>query len=238
MRPFKRSPSPQKDHLMKSSNKHETREGWLKQAALLLRPHFTACGYDLPDNMRFSIGFPSTGRKGKRVGELWHASTSADGSFELFIRADISDPPEVLGILVHELVHAVLPPDAGHGKPYRDAAHKIGLQGKMREAMPGALLTTKLVDIAESLGPLPHARLHIERGATDKGPADRPKKQGTRLLKAICEHEGCGYTVRITAKWVDDLGPPICPKHDRLTVESTPADTDEPAHAEPESETV
>ena len=74
------------------------------------------------------------------MGELWHASTSDDGSFELFIRADIFDPVEVLGVLVHELIHAVLPIDAGHGKRYKDAALKLGLQGKMAHAMPGPLL--------------------------------------------------------------------------------------------------
>ncbi len=223
---------------MKSANKHESRESWLKNAAQLLRPHFADCGYDLPNNMRFAIAFPSTGRKGKRVGELWHASTSADGSYELFIRADISEPADVLGVLVHELVHAVLPIEAGHGKPYKDAALKIGLEGKMRHAMPGALLKAKLADIAETLGPLPHARLNIERGATDKGPADRPKKQGTRLLKAVCTAPGCGYTVRITAKWVAEIGPPLCPRHDVLTVDSPSDEIEEQAEAGAAAETV
>ena len=37
------------------------------------------------------IAFPSTGRKGKRVGELWHAATSDDESFEVIVRADIAE---------------------------------------------------------------------------------------------------------------------------------------------------
>jgi 2-keto-4-pentenoate hydratase len=59
-----------------------------------------------------------------------------------------------------------------------------------------------------------------DRGATDKGPADRPKKQGTRMLKATCEGDGpCGYTVRLTAKWVQEVSPPHCPKHGAMAVD-------------------
>jgi hypothetical protein len=39
-------------------------------------------------------------------------------------------------------------------------------------------------------------------------PDDRPKKQGTRMLKAECPE--CGYTIRLTKKWAD-VGLPTCP---------------------------
>jgi hypothetical protein len=35
------------------------------------------------------------------------------------------------------------------------------------------------------------------------------KPQGTRLLKAECGE--CGYTVRVTKKWLEAKGAPICP---------------------------
>jgi hypothetical protein len=35
------------------------------------------------------------------------------------------------------------------------------------------------------------------------------KKQTTRLLK--CECAECGYTARVTAKWIKDSGAPMCP---------------------------
>lgn len=205
-----------------ASNVHDSRESWLKAGTDLLRPHFAECGYDLPNKMRFAIAFPSTGRHGKRVGELWHADTSADGTYELFIRADLDDPQQVLDVLAHELVHAVLPIDAGHGPKYKEAALKLGLVGQMRTAAPGPLLRPKLIEIADALGPLPHAALAIERGRDNRGPVDRPKKQKARLLKAECADGECGYTVRITAKWVQDLGPPLCPKHGAMTVVGVP----------------
>ena len=200
------------------TNLYDSRESWLRAAAKELAPYFESYGFKLPENIRFAIAFPSTGRQGRRIGECWHSSTSEDGNYEIIIRADIADPVEVLGVLVHELIHAVLPPDAGHGKLYKEAAIKIGLEGKMRHAMPSQLLRPRLVALAELLGALPHARLNIERGR-DNRPADRPKKQRARLLKAECGGKGCGYTVRITAKWVDEIGAPICPKHGAMNVE-------------------
>jgi hypothetical protein len=199
-------------------NTHDTRESWLRSATAGLRPYFASCGFPVPENIRFAIAFPSTGRRGARIGECWHSSMSDDGNYEIIIRADIADPVEVVGVLVHELIHAALPADAGHGKLYRKAALKIGLEGKMRHALPNQLLRPRLVEIAESLGALPHARLNFERGRENR-PADQPKKQKARLLKAACKGALCGYTVRITAKWVDDVGEPLCPRHGAMAVD-------------------
>lgn len=220
---------------MKSSNYHQSREDWLRAATNELRSYFTSCGYDLPEKIRFAIAFPSTGRKGKRLGECWHSSTSGDESYEIFIRADQFQPVEVLGVLVKELVHTVLPVDAGHGKKFKDAALKIGLQagdnkGGMRQAKPGPLLEKRLGELADSLGPLPHARLNIEQQPMTALAIDRPKKQGTRMLKAECpgkNGEECGYTVRLTAKWVKDVGSPLCPKHGKMTVEQPENEAEE-----------
>lgn len=210
-------------------NTHDTRESWLRAASKELTPYFVTCGLSIPENIRFAIAFPSTGRKGGRIGECWHSSTSDDGNFEIIVRADIADPVEVLGVLVHELIHACLPVDAGHGKEYKLAAVKVGLEGKMRHAMPSQLLRPRLVELAKSLGSLPHAKLNIDRGRDNRA-ADAPKKQRARLLKAECGGTGCGYTVRITAKWVDEIGPPLCPKHGAMSV-----DRGEDAEGEAES---
>jgi hypothetical protein len=209
---------------MPKLNYHDTRESWLRAATDELRPYFDRCGYPLPAKIRFAIAFPSTGRNGNRVGECWHSSTSADEHFEIFLRADLSEPEKVLGVLVHELVLAVVPVEAKHGKHYRAAAVKIGLTGKMVHALPGELLQKRLDDLAATLGPLPHARLNIERGADNRGPADREKKQKARMLKAECEVEGCPYVARVAASHVRNIGPPHCPKHGPMSVDLPAAD--------------
>ena len=213
-----------------SKNTHDTRESWLRAATGELRPYFETQEYPIPHNIRFAIGFPSTGRRGKRVGECWHSSTSEDGNFEIFIRADIADPVEVLGVLTHELIHAVLPVDAGHGRIYREAALKLGLTGQMRHAMPGPLLRDRLITLSETLGPLPHARLNIERGRDNRIAADRPKIQRARLHKAECMAKGCRFIVRVAARPVREIGPPHCPLHGAMRVD-LPADDDEAAAA-------
>jgi len=215
------------------SNQHDLRESWLRAGVNLLRPYFTDIGYPLPENIRVAIAFPSTGRKGKRLGECWHATSSEDSCFEIFIRADLSEPMDVLGVLMKELVHSALPDDAGHGKEFKTAANKAGLQPPWRTATPGVLLQRRLLEVATSLGPLPHARLHIDQSPlTAVAPIaavalDRPKKQRTRWLKAECQADGCDYLVRVSARNVRDVGPPPCPKHGPMQVELPPED-DEP----------
>jgi hypothetical protein len=204
---------------MSKPNRYDSREAWLRAATDALRGLFDIAGYPLPDAIRFSIGFPSTGRRGKTIGECWHSSASEDGYHEIFIRADQAEPVRVLGILVHELVHAAMPLGSGHGPIFKKAALAIGLEGKMIHALPGAVLTAQLEKIAKELGDLPHARLDFERRGEDA-----PKKQGTRLLKAECETAACGYTVRITRKWLDALGAPCCPSHGAMMVEGWPSE--------------
>src|SRR3984893_18538472 len=138
---------------MKGSNLFDSREGWLRAAANELRSHFKSCGYELAENIRYAIAFPSTGRKGKRVGECWHSSASAESAYEIFIRADLWKPDEVLAVLIKELVHTLLPPDAGHGQQFKTAAMRIGLEGPMRQAVPGPLLKERLQALGSALGP-------------------------------------------------------------------------------------
>jgi len=83
------------------------REEWLNQVAERMAPWFENQGYSLP-RYRVAIGFPSTGKRGKRIGECWDGRASADGTFEVLIRPDQSDPIEVAAILAHELVHAAV----------------------------------------------------------------------------------------------------------------------------------
>ena len=206
-------------------NQHDLRESWLRAAVNLLRPYFVDIGYPLPEHIRTAIAFPSTGRKGKRLAECWHSTSSEDESFEIFIRADLSEPIDVLGVLVKELVHSALSDGVGHGKEFRTAALKAGLQGPMRNAQPGVLLQGRLLEMANALGPLPHARLHIDQSPLTAiaAPAavalNLPKKQRTRWLKAECQVDGCGYLVRVSAKNVREIGPPPCPKHGAMEVE-------------------
>ena len=184
---------------------HENREGWLHAGINALRPHFGQAGYTVPDNVRVTCGWPSTGalaKKNRRIGECW-SDTASDGKvFEIFITPALADPVRVLDILTHELVHATVGLAAKHGKLFKRCALAVGLEGKMRATVAGEALSKTLGGIARGLDAYPHQELkHMTTGQA---------KQGTRLIKAECGC--CGYTVRVTRKWVDRDGAPLCPR--------------------------
>lgn len=71
-------------------------------------------------------------------------------------------------------------------------------------------LHPRLDKIASRLGDYPHSKLN---------PAESPiKKQTTRMLKVECPESG--YLVRMTRKWLDEVGAPKCPCHDETMEEA------------------
>jgi hypothetical protein len=212
------------------SNFRAFREEWLQDATRQLRPYFLECGLEVPEKIRFAIAFPSTGRKGNRLGETWHSRSSGDGTYEIIIRSDIAEPVEVLSVLVNKLVHTVVPDDASHGKRFRAVALKVGLSGKIHKAEPAPLLQKRLAEIADKLGPLPHAALNIEDNPMTTRPIDRPKKRGGRMLKAEClecAKDDKPYIIRIAAAPAREIGIPNCPKHGGMLSVDWPAEDEQ-----------
>jgi len=225
----------------RQKNRHETSESWLRAATNDLRSYYTDRGLTIPEKIRFAIAFTSHGKPPRGAAteharwpaECWPGLATDDGCCEIIIRADFADPLPILGILAHELVHAALP-DAKHGKDFRDAALRIGLEGAMRRALPGPVLSERLNRLAEALGPVPRARLNFDRVTLGgMAVADRPKKQTTRMLKSECVAAGCGYTVRVAARWISDVGAPHCPKHGAMTTPPLPLNSANDEEAEP-----
>lgn len=173
-----------------------TREDWLNAAALRMRPLFDEQGAADYPKFRVSCGWPKGGRKA--VGQAWHPDSSGDATTELFISPEIQEPVRVLGILLHELVHAVVGNKHGHRGPFSKLARALGLEGKMTDTVAGEALTEKLTFIAGMLGHYPHAELSKLTVV----------KQTTRMLKCTCP--SCGFLCRTTQKWLDDVGAPTC----------------------------
>lgn len=177
-----------------------TREEYLNRATHLLRERiFRPAGIGVPA-CKVSVGFPgASGRGGKVLGAHWHPTSSADGVSQIYISPILGNGYDAIDTLTHELVHAALP-DAKHNKPFQLACEKIGLtKGKPKSASAGTELKARLETLVAELGAYPHAQLSLK---------EKPK-QTTRLVKCQCEH--CGYTVRTTAKWIEELGTPLCP---------------------------
>ena len=199
----------------------DNRETWLNAVANGMAPLFEAMKAPLPDHIRVAIGFTSTGRKGKAIGECWDNRRSAAGHFEIFIRPDLAYAPDAMpvqiaAILAHELIHAAVGIAGGHGKAFKRIALGLGLVGPMRATTPGVAFVEAAVPILDAVGPLPHARLDTG------GQTTAPKKQTTRLLK--CECEACGYTVRTARKWLELTGAPLCPVSEHGAMRHDPLD--------------
>lgn len=190
----------------------DTREGWLDDAVMRLRPAFTRSGVPLPDAVKVSVGFPSKHSTGARLvalGECWDARASADGVAQVFISPLLDNPVKVLAVLVHELVHAAVGCEHGHKAPFKRGAVAMGLEGKMTGTTAGAALTVTLTAMAEALGQFPHAKL--TPGAADK-------KQTTRMIKMTCNI--CKYLCRASRRTIAAMGTAICPScHHPMTTD-------------------
>jgi hypothetical protein len=179
------------------------REQWLMSCAEQLRPAFEAAGKPLPALFKVSTGFPSKralSASHQRIGECWAPSASVDGVHQILISPIIGEGLRAADVLVHELCHAALPDGAKHGPTFLKLARLLGLDGKPTATTASAELISRLRPILAVLGPYPHAELR---------PVQMPKKQTTRMLKVSCG--SCGYACRVTAKWLDESGAPICP---------------------------
>jgi len=172
------------------------REDWLTAAARELESLWPI---SVP-KYRVSVGWPGgRGKKDSVIGQAWKKEASEDNVAEIFISPKLSDPVEVLSVLVHELCHVIDGGESGHRGRFIDLAQSAGLTGKWTATVAGDGLKKRLVEISDGLGKYPHGALNpLESGVV---------KQPTRMLKLVCP--GCGYIVRTSKKWVD-RGLPTC----------------------------
>lgn len=176
---------------MTTATQKKNREAWLNAFVTAARPVFAELGYTIPEKVRVSIGFTSKGERSRAIGECWSDLASKDGAFEIFIVPGMDDAARVAGVLTHELIHAAVGLEAGHGPVFAKAARALGLVGKMTATTEGPQWEAWAAPILKRLGALPHAAL--------AGQSSGPKKQTTRLLKGACDV--CGFTVRVTRSW-------------------------------------
>ena len=187
------------------SNRFDTREAWLKEAMVLMVPWFKRQGAPEFETPLVSVGWPKGTRtgscKGKTIGQCWDKKGSGDKkAAHIFISPEMTDDVRVLGILLHEMVHAALGTGVGHRKPFKDLATSLGMEGKMTATTESPELVDRLKDMVKQLGKYPHPGL-------DDILKNR-KKPGSRLIKVMCH--SCGCIIRMTRTWIAEVGTPIC----------------------------
>jgi hypothetical protein len=183
----------------------DTREDWLNAFVSATRPIFENAGFPLPEKVRVSIGFTSSGKRGKSIGECWNDTCSDDGHFEIFLKPTTQTASRLADILTHELCHAAVGLKAAHGKRFRACAIAMGLEGKMTSTIAGVAWYHWALPVLERLGPIPYAAMAL-------GDSSAKPKQKTNLLKVECGT--CGWLARVTAKWVHPYSELQCPDPD------------------------
>ena len=229
---------------------HETREGWLMAAVELMRREIDlqillmddapkaiafpdiadrvgAMGEPLPTlptNLRVACSNPSGGIRNRVRGECVSPDVSSDGSWAIWISPKVDDVQTVLLVLLHELIHATLEDwqrGAGHGPRFWRLARVLGFARPLTTATIatgelGAILRTNLTHWSGRLGDYPHAGVNFAAHDATR------RRQSTRMLKAECLTDGCGFKVRLTRTWAQ-RATPLCPVCEGMGVHSRTA---------------
>ena len=164
------------------------REEYLELAASGLSDYISKAGYTMP-KLKVSAGWPSTkafSTKSRMLGECWHHDMIEQEASHIFISPFLSDTVTVLGVLVHEIGHAILPKEVKHKKAFKQYMQAVDLAGKATATEVGEVLKSFLDLLIDRIGTYPHDSI-------DKGP--KQKKQTTRLRLWICN--GCNLKIRV-----------------------------------------
>jgi hypothetical protein len=200
-----------------SEDRRRWREAWLEYAIVLCREYFAERGYTIPEKVRCTCGWPSRSAlatKKRRIGECWSLKSSEDGTIEMFISPLIAQAHDVLPVLVHELVHAVVGVECGHKGRFIECAKAVGLERPWTATSAGsdlAQVIRRWIQESDGLGRYPHAPLTAN---------EQPRTQTTRMLKMECPD--CGCIVRTTRVWLETHGTEWpCPCGGKLYAVST-----------------
>jgi hypothetical protein len=211
-----------------------SREDWLGAATTLIAQVLAdRADLEVPA-VRVACGWPSRGgtkAKNRTLGECWNPEASGDAHAEVFISPMENDALRVVQILTHELIHACLPKGTGHKGPFVAAAKAVGFEAPFTALNPSDALTEWTQRVVDALPAYPHAKIN-------PGAEGEKKTQSTRMIKAVCEEildsddldapgPACGYQVRLTRKWIDEVGAPICPRCQVAMQVELPADAPE-----------
>lgn len=195
---------------------HPTREGWLQAAVERITQvifETESLKHVTIPQVHVSVGWPGgRGPKATTIGQCWNTDASSDKVNQIFISPVQENPVNVLATLTHELIHASDNGASKHRGYFAKTASVVGFKHPFTASQvngkvngDGPLITT-LEHIAKELGPYPHSKLSVET---------RPAVQKTYMLKLgpspdcyECDPE---YKLRMTEKWLEDGGAPMCP---------------------------
>lgn len=183
------------------------REAWINRMAELLRLWFRDHGYTIHGRMVVSMAALHWREKKKDLGICHYDMDRKEKDINyIFVTAfetrSHEDPVDVAATLVHEILHAVLPPGTKHGPLFAKGCKALGLAGKVTATVAGPELRAYLTTLVASLPPLP------KRGVMAPPPPPKPKKDPTAPHKFQCTC--CKTTILIRYTSLNKAGTPKC----------------------------
>ena len=184
------------------------RENWLNKAGTLLICEIIqpTLPFETIPLMAYSLTAPRAKQTEMVVlGECWSRAASKNEHNAIFITATLGeqDSALILATLLHEQLHAIDDNQHGHGIEFQKLCQAVGLEGgrtarsecSYTSTVPSLQLRTKLDDIVEFLGAIPHTSLT---------PALSGKKtQKNRQLLVACNE--CGFKFRASRTAIDSI---------------------------------
>ena len=146
-------------------------------------------------------------KSSKALGETIYPYDGEDVTLDDFfpvtihIRCDIKDPVQILGVLVHECIHAFMN-IKNHGKDFKHVALGVGFEKPITKYYPSSALISRLEDIYKKLGEFPGKAVHIHK-------IEKEKKKN--MVVFFCPE--CGFEVKTNKKMFEKHGRgiPTCP---------------------------
>jgi hypothetical protein len=136
--------------------KMKTREEWLVSAIDLMKKEFFNKPNRALPKVAVSCGIPKG--SSKAIGQCWDPIASTDGTTHIFVCPSQECPITVLGILLHELIHACVGIPEGHTGQFASMARQVGLKGKLTATFveKNSTLFDQLHKMVSHLGEYPH----------------------------------------------------------------------------------
>lgn len=170
--------------------------------------------------LMYGVGRP--GVRGVTIYHCWSNGAGPDKPVDVVEIGAVSEESHIqlCGTVVHELAHVLAGYDAGHGKAWKDTANRLGLRlakaaghlyqpAYLAPAMRERLAMLRADDGRPLFGgvrPTGRGGLQVVvprpcgAGIGTHGGTSRGVGSGSRMHKAACPK--CGYTVRVSAKWI------------------------------------
>jgi len=196
---------------MRHKKSKSNRETYLENATDILRKGlFKQKGYKVP-KVQLSVSWATSGNRSRHgegvkvLGQCFPTGLCDSGINQVNITpyldgSTLKGTLRILGVLVHELVHAVDDCVSGHGTPFKRCAEAVGLTGKMTATTETEWLEDYLKEnVIKPLGLFPHAKV-----------VSGKRKDSVRNLKVSCNC--CGFSFRTSRMNINKLEDHIdCP---------------------------